>query len=270
MCSSWLYRLRLQVEWLLFIATHLNCVLARVSFKMQRFEQEKDVSYKSSKRRSRSLACLIIVSVLSFVLLVISIVFITLYALEKSKTTSVPRAQSPQQTYCGTKPCFDTARGMKWITYKHTRNVDRFCIVEANACFSLDIRGIIYTGWKFNNHMLSHCEDQFIHSFYNNFFKGNVHECLSCVAVSGLSFRIIFAGFWVLRTDAFYITFWSSKEFPWFALFVLCPQKPPKLINRFSHQANWISWTTAKTTACSAGNKIMCELQAPQPHAASI
>ncbi|KAJ7354731.1 hypothetical protein OS493_030507 [Desmophyllum pertusum] len=77
---------------------------------MQRFEQEKDVSYKSSKRRSRSLACLIIVSVLSFVLLVISIVFITLYALEKSKTTSVPRAQSPQQTYCGTKPCFDTAR----------------------------------------------------------------------------------------------------------------------------------------------------------------
>lgn len=95
-----------QITLFLFIATRLN------PFRMEPFELEKDVSFKSGKRRSGSKASLIILSVLSLILLVISIVFVTLYALEKAKKTSAPQIHVPrEQKYCGSKACFDTAKG---------------------------------------------------------------------------------------------------------------------------------------------------------------
>lgn len=75
---------------------------------MEPFEHDKSVSYvRPAKHRSK---CLIVLSVVSFLLLVISIVFITLYALEKAKTVSAPQIQR-QQNYCGSKACFDAAIG---------------------------------------------------------------------------------------------------------------------------------------------------------------
>ena len=95
-----------QITLFLFIATRLN------PFRMEPFELEKDVSFKSGKRRSGSKASLIILSVLSLILLVISIVFVTLYALEKAKKTSAPQIHVPgEQKYCGSKACFHTAKG---------------------------------------------------------------------------------------------------------------------------------------------------------------
>ena len=75
---------------------------------MKRFEEEEDVSFK----RPRS-ACFIILAVATFVFLVISIVFITLYALEKSKSPQTPTAgpRIPEQKYCGTRACFETSKG---------------------------------------------------------------------------------------------------------------------------------------------------------------
>ena len=93
-----------QITLSLFIGTRLN------PFRMEPFEQEKDVSFKSGKRRSGSKTSLIFLSVLSFILLVISIVFITLYALEKTKKTSAPQIPK-EQKYCGSKACFDAAKG---------------------------------------------------------------------------------------------------------------------------------------------------------------
>jgi len=86
---------------------------------MEPFEHEKDVSFKSGKRRSGSKTLLIILSVLLLILLVISIVFVTLYALEKGKNTSTPQLQREQTVkYCGSKACFDTAKGrMKCSTF---------------------------------------------------------------------------------------------------------------------------------------------------------
>jgi len=84
---------------------------------MEPFEHEKDVSFKSGKRRSGSKTFLIILSVLLLILLVISIVFITLYVLEKGKKTSTPQLQR-EHKYCGSKACFDTAKGkMKCLTF---------------------------------------------------------------------------------------------------------------------------------------------------------
>ena len=88
---------------------------------MEPFEQEEDVSFKSGKRRSGSKTSLIFLSVLSFILLVISIVFITLYALEKTKKTSAPQIPR-EQKYCGSKACFDAAKGrIKCISCKQNR-----------------------------------------------------------------------------------------------------------------------------------------------------
>lgn len=101
-----------QITLSLFIGTRLN------PFRMEPFEQEKDVSFKSGKRRSGSKTSLIFLSVLSFILLVISIVFITLYALEKTKKTSAPQIPK-EQKYCGSKACFDAAKGrIKCISCK--------------------------------------------------------------------------------------------------------------------------------------------------------
>lgn len=85
---------------------------------MEPFEHEKDVSFKSGKRRSGSKTFLIILSVISFILLVISVVFITLYALEKAKKSSSPQIPR-EQKYCGSKACFVSAKGrMKCISCK--------------------------------------------------------------------------------------------------------------------------------------------------------
>ena len=81
---------------------------------MKPFEHENGVTIRSSNGRSTTMKCLIILSVVSFILLVISIVFITLYALERSersKATSEPQSDSKPQKYCGSKSCFFTAQG---------------------------------------------------------------------------------------------------------------------------------------------------------------
>ena len=92
---------------------------------MQPFEEEKDVSFK------RPSACFIILAVATFVLLVISIVFITLYALEKSKsseTQPTARPRVPEQKYCGTRACFETSKGKPAdISYVLKGSRNSFC-----------------------------------------------------------------------------------------------------------------------------------------------
>lgn len=126
----------------LFIATHLN------RFKMEPFEHESDVSFKSGKQTSGSKAFLIILSVTSLILLVISIVFISLYTLEKSKKTSTPQIPR-EQKYCGSKACFDTAKGrMKCISCKHSRTPAQHFI---DAFFSRNLlpKKIVMSDWHY-------------------------------------------------------------------------------------------------------------------------
>jgi len=77
---------------------------------MQRFDEDQGISFQGKKRRSGSLICLIILAVTTFVLLVISIVFITLYALEKSKPGPTIPQVPKEQKYCGTRACFETSK----------------------------------------------------------------------------------------------------------------------------------------------------------------
>lgn len=101
-----------------------------ILIRMQRFSEEKDISFSDEQSRSRSKirSRLIILSVVVFVLLIILVVFITLYALEKSKgpkgsKPAVP-SSSPaggEQKYCGTRACFETSKGkliFKLLMYK--------------------------------------------------------------------------------------------------------------------------------------------------------
>jgi len=84
---------------------------------MQRFDEDQGISFQGKKRRSGSLICLIILAVTTFVLLVISIVFITLYALEKSKPGPTIPQVPKEQKYCGTRACFETSKGMLVLSY---------------------------------------------------------------------------------------------------------------------------------------------------------
>lgn len=75
---------------------------------MKRFEEET-VEFKS-KRRGTPVCWIIILAVATFVFLVLSIVFITLFALEKSKSTETsPKSPVSGQKYCGTRACLETS-----------------------------------------------------------------------------------------------------------------------------------------------------------------
>ena len=77
---------------------------------MQRFHNEGEVSITSPKRRSPTFICLVILSVAVVLLLITSIVFIALYALESNNNESsasvTARLKTPvEEKYCGTKTC---------------------------------------------------------------------------------------------------------------------------------------------------------------------
>jgi len=80
-----------------------------IQSRMKRFEEET-VEFKS-KRRGKPV-WIIILAVATFVFLVLSIVFITLFALEKSKSTETsPKSPVSGQKYCGTRACLETSLG---------------------------------------------------------------------------------------------------------------------------------------------------------------
>lgn len=81
-----------------------------IQSRMKRFEEET-VEFKST-RRGRPVCWIIILAVATFVFLVLSIVFITLFALEKSKSTETsPKSPVSGQKYCGTRACLETSLG---------------------------------------------------------------------------------------------------------------------------------------------------------------
>ena len=81
-----------------------------IQSRMKRFEEET-VEFKS-ERRGRPVGWIIILAVATFVFLVLSIVFITLFALEKSKSTETsPKSPVSGQKYCGTRACLETSLG---------------------------------------------------------------------------------------------------------------------------------------------------------------
>ena len=86
-----------------------------IQSRMKRFEEEttssSTVEFKS-KRRGRPVCWIVILAVATFVFLVLSIVFITLFALEKSKSTETsPTSPVSGQKYCGTRACLETSLG---------------------------------------------------------------------------------------------------------------------------------------------------------------
>lgn len=94
---------------------------------MQEFDKEVGVSFRSGKLRSRSCICLIILSVAVVLLLAVSVVFVTLYVLDKRSSASqslpqstarpgntpyLPITQKPgEQKYCGSKACLLASLG---------------------------------------------------------------------------------------------------------------------------------------------------------------
>ena len=81
---------------------------------MSDFREYKEVTFAGINWRSRSQFLFVIaLAVIAFILLLLSIVFITLYALEKAKSPTVPAEQErgKEMKYCGTKSCFDATLG---------------------------------------------------------------------------------------------------------------------------------------------------------------
>ena len=81
---------------------------------MSDFREYKDVTFAGRKWRSQSQYLFVVaLAVIALILLVLSIVFITLYALEKAKSSTLPAEQEggKEIKYCGTKSCFDTTLG---------------------------------------------------------------------------------------------------------------------------------------------------------------
>ncbi|PFX27583.1 Endothelin-converting enzyme 1 [Stylophora pistillata] len=78
---------------------------------MEPFEHEKDAAPRPSVRRTATMRCLIILSLMSFIFLLISIVFITLYLTARSDTSRAdPQCSSTSQKYCGSQSCLLTAQ----------------------------------------------------------------------------------------------------------------------------------------------------------------
>lgn len=82
---------------------------------MSDFREYKDVTFAGRKWRSQSQYLFVVaLAVIALILLVLSIVFITLYALEKAKSSTLPAEQEggKEIKYCGTKSCLHTTLGM--------------------------------------------------------------------------------------------------------------------------------------------------------------
>ena len=81
---------------------------------MSDFREYKDVTFAGRKWRSQSQYLFFVaLAVIALILLVLSIVFITLYALEKAKSSTLPAEQEggKEIKYCGTKSCLHTTLG---------------------------------------------------------------------------------------------------------------------------------------------------------------
>ena len=83
---------------------------------MSDYRKYKDVTFAGRTRKWRSQSqylFVIALAVIAFILLVLSIVFITLYALEKAKSSTEPAQQEggKEIKYCGTKSCLDATLG---------------------------------------------------------------------------------------------------------------------------------------------------------------
>ena len=87
---------------------------------MEPFEHEKDAAPRPSVRRTATMRCLIILSLMSFIFLLISLVFITLYLTARSDTSRAdPQCSSTSQKYCGSQSCLLTAQGKIYCTSGH-------------------------------------------------------------------------------------------------------------------------------------------------------
>lgn len=88
---------------------------------MSDFREYKDVTFAGRKWRSQSQYLFVIaLAVIAFILLVLSIVFISLYALEKAKSSTLPAQEEggKEIKYCGTKSCFDATLGKLQADFK--------------------------------------------------------------------------------------------------------------------------------------------------------
>ena len=78
--------------------------------KKKKMEQSENVAFTNSGK-SGSRACLIVLSVAVVIFLVVSVVFISLYAVEKSKKTFPSTVSPSKPKYCRSKTCFYTTVG---------------------------------------------------------------------------------------------------------------------------------------------------------------
>ncbi|XP_068742310.1 endothelin-converting enzyme 1-like [Montipora capricornis] len=78
---------------------------------MEAFHSKDEVLFGGKRRVKKKQFLLIILSVTAFILLVLSIVFITLYSLEKSKQHVSPaeKSEKKEQKYCGTRACLSAS-----------------------------------------------------------------------------------------------------------------------------------------------------------------